>query len=239
MKLKCLIIDDEPLGRRVIEEFIHETDFLELAGTASNPVNAATVMNSVSPDLLFLDVQMPKINGIDFLKSLRNPPIVILTTAFPQYALNGFELDVIDYLLKPVSLERFFKAAKKAREFYELKHRSDSQAITEPAFFFIKCNNKYERMVFDDLLFIEAASNYIILQTTQKRYITYLTFKSVSDHLPGDRFIKVHKSYMVALDKIESIDSEEIIIGNHTIPISRGLKDEVMEKVVNRNLWKR
>jgi DNA-binding LytR/AlgR family response regulator len=239
MKLKCLIIDDEPSGRKIIEEFINETDYLELAGTAPNPVKAATLMNTVSPDLLFLDVQMPKINGIDFLKSLRNPPMVIFTTAFPEYALHGFELDVIDYLLKPVSLERFFKATKKAREFYDLKHRSDSPAMAEPAFFFVKCNNKYERMAFDDLLFIEAASNYIILQTTQKRHIAYLTFKSVSDHLPAERFIKVHKSYIVALDKIESLNGEEIVIGNHTIPISRAMKDEVMEKVVNRTLWKR
>jgi DNA-binding LytR/AlgR family response regulator len=239
MKLKCLIIDDEPSGRKVIEEFANETDFLEITGTASNPVKAAALMNSASPDLLFLDVQMPKINGIDFLKSLRNPPMVILTTAFPEYALHGFELDVIDYLLKPVSPERFFKATRKAREFYEVKHRSGPSSAAEPAFFFVKCNNKYERMVFDELLFIEAANNYVILQTKEKRHITYLTFKGITDHLPGERFIKVHKSYIVALDKIESLNGEEILIGNHKIPISRTLKDEVMEKVVNRNLWKR
>lgn len=239
MKLKCLIIDDEPSGRKVIEEFINETDFLEFAGSAPNPVKAITLMNSISIDLLFLDVQMPKINGIDFLKSLRNPPMVILTTAFSEYALQGFELDVIDYLLKPVSLERFLKASNKAREFYELKHGVSSSASEAPAFFFVKCNTKYERIVFDDLLFIEAASNYVILQTRQKRYITYLTFKGIADHLPAGQFIKVHKSYIVALDKIESLDGEEISIGGQTIPISRGLKEEVMTRVVNRNLLKR
>jgi DNA-binding LytR/AlgR family response regulator len=238
MKLKCLVIDDEPSGRKVIEEFIRETDFLVVAGVAANPLKALAIMNTIETDLLFLDVQMPKINGIDFLKSLRNPPMVILTTAFSEYALQGFELDVIDYLLKPVSLERFLKAGHKARDQYLLRQKVHSPA-PEPFCFFVKCNNVFERILFDDLLFVEAANNYVILQTRHKRLITYLTFKGIQDQLPPERFIKVHKSYVVALDKIESLNGEEIKLGTYNLPISRGMKEEVMEKVVNRNLFKR
>ena len=236
MKLKCLVIDDEPSGRKVIREFIQETAFLELSGEAAHPVKAMEIMNATPVDLLFLDIQMPKINGIDFLRTLRDPPMVILTTAFSEYAQQGFDLDVIDYLLKPVSLERFLKACQKAKQFYEFRQDSGP---TNASCFFVKCNAVFERIRFDDLLFVEAANNYVILQTVQKRLITYLTFKGVTAHLPSDRFIKVHKSYIVALDKIESLSGEEMKVGTHTLPISRNLKEEVMEKVVNRNLLKR
>jgi len=238
MKLKCLVIDDEPSGRKIIEEFINETDYLDLAGSLANPVRASSILSSASIDLLFLDVQMPKINGIDFLRSLRNPPMTILTTAFPEYAIQGFELDVIDYLLKPVAMDRFLKATTKALEFYELKN-NPHQANTPASYFFVKCNTKFERILFDELLFVEAANNYVILQTKEKRFITYLTFKGIASHLPEDRFIRVHKSYIVCLDKIEALDGEELRVGSHTVPISRNMKHEVMERVVNRNLLKR
>lgn len=235
MKLNCIIVDDEPSGRKVIEEYIAETTFLELTGKAENPVKALELLQKKAVDLIFLDIQMPKINGIDFLKTLKNPPMVILTTAFPEYALQGFELDVVDYLLKPVSLERFLKASNKAREFFEVKNKN-----AQPAeYFFVKCNNKFEKVFYDDLLYAEAANNYVLLQTKDKRLITYLTFKGIEETLPAELFIKVHKSFIVSLSKIENLDGEEITIGKHTIPISRSMKEEVLERVVSQRLVKR
>lgn len=235
MKLKCLIVDDEPSGRKVIEEYIEETPFLELIGKAENPIKAFGILENNAVDLIFLDIQMPKINGIDFLKSLKNPPMVILSTAYSEYALQGFELDVIDYLLKPISIERFLKASYKAKEFYELRNME----AKSQDYFFIKCNTKFEKIMFNELLFVEAANNYVLLNTKEKRFITYLTFKGIEEILPPNQFIKVHKSFIVSLSKIENLDSEEIKIGTHTIPISRNLKEEVMERIINRRLVKR
>ena len=235
MKLNSIIVDDEPSGRKIIEEYISETPFLELKGMAENPMKALALLEEFTVDLIYLDIQMPKINGIDFLKTLKKPPMVILTTAFPQYALQGFELDVIDYLLKPISMERFLKASNKAKNFFEIHHKE-----TKPKdYFFIRCNNKFEKIVFDELLFIEAASNYVLLHTTDKKYITYLSLKGIQESLPESSFIRVHKSFIVSLSKIESLDTEEIKIGSHAIPISRNYKDQVLEMIVNGKLLKR
>ena len=235
MELKCIIIDDEPSGRKVIEEYIAETSFLELVGKTEDPLKAFSLIAQNEVDLIFLDIQMPKINGIDFIRSLKDPPMVIFTTAFSEYALEGFELDVIDYLLKPISLERFLKAANKARDFYLTQNKS----APPKDYFFVKSNNKFEKITFSELLFIEGANNYVIIQTLEKRLITYLTFKGIEEILPESEFIKVHKSFIVSLSKIENLDAEEIKIGKHIVPISRSLKDLVIDKIVNRNLIKR
>jgi DNA-binding LytR/AlgR family response regulator len=235
MKLKCMIIDDEPAGRKVLEEYVGETPFLELSGSAEHPMKAVELMTEHPVDLIFLDIEMPKMNGIDFLRTFRDPPMVIMSTAFSEYALQGFELDVIDYLLKPVSFERFVKACNKAREFHELRH----SATAANRYFFVKCNQKYEKVNYDDLLFVEAANNYIILQLQNKRLITYLTFKGMEDILPKDLFMRVHKSFMVSIPKIESLDAEGLRIGTHAIPISRNLKEEVLDRTVKRHLVKR
>ncbi len=235
MKMNCLIIDDEPSGRKIIEEYIQEIFFLNLVGTAENPLKALPVLEEQTVDLIFLDIQMPKMNGLDFLRTLKNPPMVILTTAFADYALEGYELDVIDYLLKPVSFERFLKAVSKARDFYDLQQQPSRMAD----YFFVKHNHRFEKIMFDDLLFVEAANNYVFLQTTSKKMISYLTFKSLEAMLPAEIFMKVHKSFVVSLPKIESLNGEEIQIGAFTIPISRNLKEEVMERVVNKKVVKR
>ena len=237
MKLKCLIIDDEPIARKVIEEYISDISFLELCGKASNPVSAEALLNEQDIDLIFLDIQMPKMNGINFLKISKDLPMVIITTAFPEHALESYELDVIDYLVKPVPFDRFMKACNKAKEFKELRSER-SKSISED-YFFIRCENKFEKVQYDDLLFVEAASNYVYLQTKDRKLITYLTFKGVEENLPQDRFIKVHKSYIVSLQQIDSIDAEGLQIGKFLIPISRNMKDAVMERVVNRRLLKR
>jgi DNA-binding LytR/AlgR family response regulator len=237
MKINCLVIDDEPLARKGLKEYINDTDFLQLAGEFDNALSATSVLNTSEIQLLFLDIQMPKITGMDFIRSLTHAPPVIFTTAYPQYAVEGFELNALDYLVKPISFERFLKAALKAKEFYEVRDKNIKEA--NPGHFFIKTDNKLVRIAFDEVIFAEGLQNYVIIHTRERKYITYLTLKSVEDYLPAAHFIKTHKSYIVAASMIESIEGNEIRIGQHHIPISRNLKDEVMEKLLKGKFLKR
>ncbi len=241
MRIKCIIIDDEPLARKGLKEYIADVDFLELIGEFDSPLKATEFLMNGEVQLLFLDVQMPKITGLDFFKTLHRAPPVIFTTAFPQYALEGFELDALDYLVKPISFERFLKAVMRAKEYYEIREQN-AKALDENKlvkYFFIKADNKLVKIFFEDILFIEALQNYVMIHTKDKKYITYLTFKSVEDYLPTDQFIKTHKSYIVSAEKITSIEGNEIFIGEHRISISRNLKDEVMEKILKGKFLKR
>jgi len=238
--INCIIIDDEPLARKGLKEYIDDVDFLHLAGEFENPLKAMPLISDGTVQLLFLDIQMPKISGLDFFKALHPAPPVIFTTAFPQHALEGFELNALDYLVKPISFDRFYKAALRAREYYEVRAENNKAATTDAAdHFFIKSDNKLVKIDFDEILFVEALQNYVCIQAGTKKYITYLTFRSIEEYLPANRFIKTHKSYIVAASRIDSIDGNEIRIGNHAIPISRNSREEVMEKLLKGKFLKR
>ncbi len=241
MDINCIIIDDEPLSRKGLKEYIADIDFLNLLGEYDNALNAADTIGTGTVQLLFLDIQMPKITGIDFFKTLKNPPPVIFTTAYPQYALDGFEVNALDYLVKPISFNRFLVAATKAKEFYELRQKNivESTGEAQAEYFFIKADNKLVKILFDDILFVEALQNYVTIHTSTKKYISYLTFKSVEDYLPESRFIKVHKSFIISAAKLDSIDGNEMVIGTHRIPISRSLKEEVTELLLKGKFLKR
>jgi DNA-binding LytR/AlgR family response regulator len=234
MKIRCVIIDDEPLARKGLKEYVSDVDFLELVGEFDNPLKATELIGRGEVQLIYLDIQMPKLSGIDFFKTLAKAPPVIFTTAYPQYAVEGFELNALDYLVKPVSFDRFFKAALKAKEYYEIRDKNVADASHSPAgYFFIKADNKLIKLIYDDILFAEALQNYVVIHTKERKYITYLTFKSV------EKFLKTHKSFIVAKEKIESIEGNNIRIGAHDIPISRNLKDEVMETLLKGKFLKR
>lgn len=242
--INCVIIDDEPLARKGLREYISDVDFLHLAGEYDNPLKATEMIGRGDAQLLFLDIQMPKITGLDFMKTLQRPVPVIFTTAFPQYALDGFELNALDYLVKPISFDRFLKAALKAKEYYEVRQKNevDKTPVGEAGagnYFFIKADNKLVKVSYNDILFIEALQNYVVVHTHEKKLITYLTFKSVEEYLPSSQFIKVHKSFIVSATKIDSIEGNDIRIGLHHIPISRNLKDEVMDKLLKGKFLKR
>ena len=240
MTINCIIIDDEPLARKGLKEYIADIDFLNLVGEFENPLTATEVIGRGEVQLLFLDIQMPKITGLDFFKTLQTAPPVIFTTAYPQYALDGFEVNALDYLVKPFSFDRFLKAALKAKEFYEVRQKNKEVLHeTDSEYFFIKADNKLVKILFEKILYVEALQNYVIIHTTEKKYITYLTFKSVEDYLPADKFIKTHKSYIVSSSKIDSIEGNDIRIGQQHIPISRNLKDEVMERLLKGKFLKR
>lgn len=241
MTINCIIIDDEPLARAGLREYIADIDFLKLSGEFDNPLAATELVGTGTVQLLFLDIQMPKITGLDFFKTLKDPPAVIFTTAYPQYALDGFEVNALDYLVKPISFDRFLKAALKAKDFFELRQTSKTEVVSghTEEYFFIKSDNKLVKILYDDILFVEALQNYVTIHCIEKKYISYLTFKSVEDYLPPGRFIKVHKSFIISADKVESIDGNEIRIGQHRIPVSRSLKEEVIEKLVSGKFLKR
>jgi DNA-binding LytR/AlgR family response regulator len=223
-----LIVDDEPVARKIVQEFVEELDWLQLVGQAESPLKAINVLAKSSVDLLFLDIEMPQMSGLELLKNLPNPPVVIVTTAYPQYALEGFELSVLDYLLKPISMERFLKAALKAKAFFEQKNKT----ITPTAdYFFVKCDGNIERIELRELLYVKALENYIIIQTAQRKYITYLTMKGLEEYLPTKQFVKIHKSYLVPIAKIDRIEGNEVHIGNEKLPLSRNLRAEVLERI--------
>jgi len=252
--LSCVIVDDEPLAREGLADYVKEIDFLQLAGVCINPVELGKLLGSQKIDLVFMDIQMPKMNGIDFLRILQNPPMVIITTAYSEYALDGFQLNVLDYLLKPITFDRFFKAVARARDYYLLTVGSAKPVVSakpagaEPGghpgplqggedFVFIKCSNKFEKIQFSDILYIEALQNYVAIYTTKGKYLTLLYLKNIEQNLDRNAFIRVHKSYIVPIGRIDSIDGNEIRIGTHRIPVSRNYRDQVIRQVVNNNLW--
>lgn len=237
MTLKTLIVDDEPSGRKVLQEYAADVPFLQLAGTAENPMKAQAVMNREGIDLLFLDIQMPKMNGLDFLKSLPHPPLVVLSTAFPQYALQGFEMDVVDYLLKPVSFERFCKACKKALEMFNARRPTAPPSGKD--YIFVKHNTAYEKVRVSDIVYVEALENFVRIRTGTQQFVVWLTLKQVEEALPHGQFVKTHRSFLVSLDKIERFTSNAVIADGHRIPVSRSLRAEVEKKVLGPHLLKR
>lgn len=244
MKLRCLIIDDEPIARKVLKEYIEEIDYLELAGEAENPLMAMSILNTQDVDILLLDINMPKINGIDFLKSSRSTASVIITTAYAEYAVESYGLDVLDYLVKPIGFDRFLKACNKVREAAELKKlskagRSGVQAQKPDDHFFIKSNSQIEKVFYNDLLYAEAMLNYVMLYTATRKMMVYVTIKSLEEQLPADQFIKVHKSFIVNISKVKSIEGNILDIGNEKITISQSLREKVVAEIVRDKMIKR
>lgn len=235
--MNCVIIDDEPLAREGLSSYVREVDFLHLVDTCTNPVELIRLLDQHPVDLIFLDIQMPKMNGLDFLKIVQKPPMVIITTAFPSYALEGFQLNVMDYLLKPVTFDRFFKAANKAKDYFQLLHKSAQAAGKEEDYFFIRCGSKYEKIYFDDILYIQGMQNYVTIYTRKGKYMTLLYLKNLEESLDKKAFIRVHKSYIVSIDKIDGIEGNEIFIQSSRIPVSRNYHDLVIGQVVKSKLW--
>ncbi len=242
MEINCVIVDDEPLARDCMEEYIARVDFLKLVAIAKNAMELQAILVKEDVKVIFMDIHMPIINGIDFIKSSNNLPPVILTTAYPQYALESYQLDVLDYLVKPITFDRFYKSVVKARDYYFMVQQS-SEASTNNAesnidYFFVKCDNKFEKIRFEDILFIESLQNYVRIHTQAREFITLLPLKTVETYLYNLNFKRVHKSYIVSIDRIDSIQDNHIVIGRKKIPISRNYRD-VLNKTIQDSLWKK
>lgn len=230
--LNCIIVDDEPVARKVIREYVEEIDFLSLAGEFENALKADSWLKKNAADIMFLDIEMPKKNGIEFLKSSQLKPLSIITTAYPEYALEGYELDIIDYLLKPISFKRFLRAAQKAKEYTELRNSKNS---LDMPFLFVRSEKKIEKLSFEEILFVESAGNYIIIHTEDRKLIAYLTLKGIEGQLPNN-FVKVHQSFLVNFMMIDAVEGNTVKFKNKEVPISRQYKEQLMELIVKRLL---
>lgn len=234
MKIRCLIADDEPLARDLITSYVHQVDGLEVAGICSNALDVFSFLQRNAVDLVFLDIQMPKMSGLELVRSLHLHPKIVFTTAFREFAAEGYELDVLDYLVKPVSFERFLKALGK---YHQL---TSAQRMPEPekqendfdtAYMYFKVNKESVKVFLRDILYIESLKDYIKVVTPKTQYLTYQRLSLMEEKLPEDKFMRIHKSYIIAFGKIKSYSSEAITIDSVTLPIGRLFRQSVFDRV--------
>jgi DNA-binding LytR/AlgR family response regulator len=236
-KIHCLVIDDEPLAREILKQHIAGVEALELAGTCSNAVEAISFLKEHNVDLLFLDIQMPQLLGTNFIRTLKNVPKVIFTTAYRKYAVEGFELDAVDYILKPISFERFLKAVNKVLQMnfnteHVLQVTKENHTEAVNSFLYFRADRKMVKIFFRDILFIEALKDYIKIVTGSKTIVTKYVLSTLEEMLPTSEFLRIHKSYIVAISKIESYNADSIQIAKHELPIGRLYKYDV-SRVLN------
>jgi two-component system, LytTR family, response regulator len=241
--IRCIIVDDEPLALHVLEDYMSKIPFLQLVKATTNPIEALTLVQEGNIDLVFLDVQMPELTGIQFLRIANGKAKVILTTAYPQYALEGYELDVIDYLLKPIAFDRFFKSVQKAQGIMQPAAKPlQSEPVQKPQqdflsdFIFVKTEHKIQKVYLNDILFIEGLKDYISIFTNAERIITLQNMKKMEDALPAKNFMRVHKSYIVSINKIDSIERSRIFIGDKVIPVGDTYRDEFFKVIDGKNI---
>ncbi|MFT3678832.1 MAG: response regulator transcription factor [Ferruginibacter sp.] len=240
--MNCIVVDDEPLARQGMEINIGQLPSLQLLGSFSNALAASDFLRKEKADLMFLDINMPELNGLDFLKSLRDAPLVIFTTAYPQYALESYELDAIDYLVKPIRIERFLKAVNKAENHLQLLQQDSNKNQVEKIeddFVFIKADRKYFKIYFKDILYIEGLKDYVIIYTADNKIITPMNVKTISSQLPAAIFARVSKSYIANVLHITSFDNELVYIKDNEIPLGQGFKDDFIKQYIEKKIVKR
>lgn len=229
--LKCIIVDDEPLAQEVLENYVQRVGELQLVKKCSNALDAFQSLHNEKVDLLFLDIQMPVIDGLSFLKSLKNAPAVILTTAYPNHAIEGFDLDVVDYLLKPISFERFLKAVNKVME----QRKSIINGEANSDYMFVKVDSKLVKVNFAEIVYIEGMKDYLKIFVKERPLVVHQTMKKIEDLLPRNKFIRVHKSYIVSIGAVNSIVGNFIEINGKEIPIGANYKDQLIKMVFKLN----
>ncbi|MEL6812959.1 MAG: response regulator transcription factor [Bacteroidota bacterium] len=238
--MKCIIIDDEPLALKVIKSYCQDSGELEVLGTYTNVMDALKTLHTTQVDIIFCDIEMPQVNGIEFIESLDNKPLFVFTTAYPQYALEGFNLNAVDYLVKPIPFPRFLKAVNRARELYQLKRKAEKPVSTlsiptEPSpsnFIFVKSEYENVKIFLEELIFIQGLKDYLKIFTTQEKPIlTLMSFQQILDQLSDAKFVRVHKSYVVNIDHIKSIQKSRIFTENERIPIGDSYKAQVFKKL--------
>jgi DNA-binding LytR/AlgR family response regulator len=237
MSIKCIIVDDEPLAIEIVESYVQKVEQLQLVSTFRNAVSAFTFLQQHSVDLIFLDIQMPKLSGIDFLKTLKHPPKVIFTTAFREYALEGFELEIVDYLLKPIPFDRFLKAvAKVLHQPSPAPGNPVKQEVISDNYVYFKVDKKMIKTKMADVLYIESIKDYVKVITSGKEIVTQQKISYLEESLPRAQFLRIHRSFIVNLEKIDAYSATDVEIGKHNIPIGRNYKNDVM-KILARNIF--
>lgn len=236
--IKVLFVDDEPLALEILENYALRLPEIIVVGKASNAIEAQHILENNEIDLIFLDIQMPQITGLDWLRSLRNPPLTIITTAFPDYALEGYDLNVVDYLLKPIAFDRFFKALNKAKE--QVKRTEPANTANAESFIYVKADKKLVRVNFSEVVYIEGLKDYVIIRLEGDRIITLQTMKSLEEKLPSDIFKRIHRSYIINIDRIKALDSNgvEVMLKDQIklLPIGKNYRDEIQAIVEERRI---
>ncbi|PZR26124.1 MAG: DNA-binding response regulator [Citrobacter freundii] len=228
MRVKCLLVDDEPLAIQLIQNHLSQLDSFEVVATCSNAVEALNVLRSTPIDLLFLDIKMPKVNGLDFLKTLRDPPAVIITTAYREYATDGYDLDLIDYLLKPITFERFLKATERYLRRNTLSKNTGS--ITHD-FINIRADRKFHRLSVDEIIYVESVKDYIIIHLQDKQITAKHKLSEFESFLPRDAFLRIHRSFIVRVNKIQAFTFSDVEIMGKQVPIGTNYKDQVISRL--------
>lgn len=232
MKIKCVLIDDEPLAIKVLQNYFKNFTDFEVIGTFNNSLEALDFINSTSVDAVFLDINMPMMTGFELISLIENKTKVIITTAFREFAAESYDLDVLDYLVKPIPLPRFIKCINKITTEYNLKNNIKVETTKGDSHIFIKVDKKMMKINIEEILFIEGMKEYIKVVTPDKTYITHKSLTSLSEELPADRFLRIHKSYVIALNKVKSIEGNRIQIQSYTIPIGRNYSKDVKNKIL-------
>lgn len=233
MEIKCIITDDEPMARKGLRGYIEKIDFLSLVGECEDAIQLNTMLKAQQVDLVFLDIEMPEITGLEFLSNITDSPKVIIVSAYEQYALKGYEFEVVDYLLKPVSFQRFFKSANRV---HDLLQREQKEM---PDYIFVKTNKQLKKILFKDILFIESMENYVFIQTISSKELVYTTLKQFYESLPQHVFRQTHRSYIVNLENVIAIDGNQLNINSYKIPIARNFRDEIYNLILNNRLINR
>jgi len=226
MKIRCLIVDDEPLSQDVLKKYIADSPMLELVDICFDAFEANDKLQNDDIQLIFLDINMPKLSGVRFVKALSNPPLVIFTTAYPEYAIEGFEVDAVDYLVKPFSFERFLKAINKAVEKINFAHM---KTAVGNRFILLKADKKVYKVNFDDIDYLQSFGDYIKVFTSEECLVVHDTVKNMLEQLPAEEFLRIHKSYIIALSKIQYIDGNQVKIADQLIPIGANYKDDLLK----------
>lgn len=236
--MRCIVVDDEPLARRGMLEYIGNVQFLQVVGVFEDAKQVQTMLQELETDLIFLDIEMPKLSGIDFTLSLKEPPLIIFTTAYPDYALKGYELNIVDYLVKPISFERFLKAVGKAQEIFSARQAAQSSTASND-YFFVKENGRYIRIFYKEVLYVEALQNYAAIYLGDRKVISYITLSILEKQFPANQFLRVHKSFIISLSAVDGIEGNLAMIGDKRIPVSRNTKEILLQKVLEHKLLKR
>jgi two-component system LytT family response regulator len=228
--LRCIAVDDEPLALELLEDNISKVPYLQLVAKCSNAMEAMKVLQQQPADLIFLDIQMPGLTGLQFIQSMTEKPMIILITAYEKYALEGFNLDVTDYLVKPVSLDRFVKACNKAKELYELKNPTNKEVVSNPDYFFVNVDYSLLKVNFNDIKYIEGLKDYIKihLKSTARAIITRMAMKAIEEELPVAKFLRIHKSYIVSLEYITAIRKNSVFIDEMELPVGENFRAGVL-----------
>ncbi|WP_163399820.1 LytR/AlgR family response regulator transcription factor [Flavobacterium fluviatile] len=232
MKIKCLLIDDEPLAIKVLQNYFTNFPDFEVIGTFNNSLEALDFINSTPVDAVFLDINMPMMTGFELISLIENKTKVIITTAFREFAAESYDLDVLDYLVKPIPLPRFIKCINKITTEYNLKNNIKTEISKGDAHIFIKVDKKMMKINIEDILFVEGMKEYIKIVTSDKTYITHKSLTAQTEELPNDKFIRIHKSYVIALNKVKSIEGNRVQILSYTIPIGRNYSKDVKNKIL-------